>query len=121
MLVRLYCWLFPCLGSCCNPEGGWASGPLLSSGQAVFPEAECATDEWLSLLAELGMKTDVDRDAFLECARKVQQLGGAQPFGAPRAVPKAAFIWIYSRTAITWSAITDLGSEKAGSSRLDPA
>jgi len=54
-------------------------------GESVFPEAECCTDEWLAMLAALGMRTSIDRNAFLECARKVQQLGGAQPFGTPRA------------------------------------
>ena len=100
-------------------------------GESVFPEAECCTDEWLAMLAALGMRTSIDRNTFLECARKVrcscapshsmqvpstaslqlgpplqhasaqhgvlpspsplsplsqvQQLGGAQPFGTPRA------------------------------------
>lgn len=53
--------------------------------EQVFPEPECCTEEWMALLAFLGMKTSIDRDSFLECARKVQQLAGASPFGTPRA------------------------------------
>jgi serine/threonine protein kinase len=41
-------------------------------GESVFPEAECCTDEWLAMLAALGMRTSIDRNAFLECARKVR-------------------------------------------------
>ena len=29
------------------------------------------------------MKTSIDRESFLDCARKVQSLAGALPFGKP--------------------------------------
>ena len=54
-------------------------------GEAVFPEAECCTEEWLAVLAFLGMKTSIDRASFLDCARKVEQLAGGPALGEARA------------------------------------
>ena len=51
-------------------------------GESVFPEAECCTDEWLAMLAALGMRTSIDRNAFLECARKVSAAARSQSFTA---------------------------------------
>ena len=63
-------------------------------GEERFPAAECAGEEWLAMLGELGMKCAVDRDAFIQCARRVEQLGvlaaGAPP--SPDTVARAEML-----------------------------
>ena len=46
-------------------------------GEDRFPAQQCSTEEWLAMLGALGMKTQVDRDAFLQCAKKVEALGAS--------------------------------------------
>ena len=44
------------------------------------------------MLAALGMKTSVDADAFLDCARKVEALGAATPTPSPDVLSRASLL-----------------------------
>ena len=46
----------------------------------AFPEGEFASEPWLLILRELGLRSRIDKETFLECARKIE---------AQRAVPLA--------------------------------
>ena len=63
-------------------------------GGETLLAAECAGEEWLAMLGDLGMKCAVDRDAFIQCARRVEQLGvlaaGAPP--SPDTVARAEML-----------------------------
>jgi sacsin len=93
-------------------------------GEEVFPDSECSGEEWLTLLAALGMKTSIDRESFLECARKVQQLAGGQPFGNPRVACGALSPDVLSRAMLLarhlvehFGALTATDDDEVGAER----
>jgi len=61
-----------------------------------FPTQQYCSEEWLGMLGSLGMKTKVDRGAFLQCARKVEALGrceeGCEEALSPDVLAKAALL-----------------------------
>ena len=100
-----------------DPRDGLLS--YVFGGEPVFPESECASEAWLSLLTALGMKTRVDAEAFVRCARKVEALGAATQ-GAP---PTAD---VLARAALLTAHLHDnfltlcSGTEEGGGLALGP-
>jgi hypothetical protein len=45
---------------------------IFNRSPSVFPAEEFATTEWLQILSYLGMKNELDKDLFLECAKKIE-------------------------------------------------
>jgi hypothetical protein len=45
---------------------------MFDDDQSKFPTEEFGSDEWLTILAKLGLKSTVDKDTFIECALRVE-------------------------------------------------
>jgi len=46
---------------------------IFDDDQTVFPSEEFLRDEWLVILSEIGLKSNVDKDTFLRCAWRVEE------------------------------------------------
>uniref|UniRef100_A0A7S2UD61 U-box domain-containing protein n=1 Tax=Attheya septentrionalis TaxID=420275 RepID=A0A7S2UD61_9STRA len=45
---------------------------MFDDDQSKFPTEEFGSDEWLTILAKLGLKSTVDKDTFIQCALRVE-------------------------------------------------
>lgn len=72
-----------------DPRNEILSSILESEGRCPDPDSEFATNGWLDFLAELGMKSTMDRDAYWQCIEQIRSWPASKVAEDPDCAKKA--------------------------------